>query len=198
MNQISTVADILRPVRAAQAFLYDVALVASGSVILALSARVSFMIPGSVVPVTGQTFAVLFLAALLGRKRGTCAVLAYIAEGVSGMPIFSMGGSGIMWLVGPTGGYLAGFAAAAYVTGFLAERKFDRSFTTSVFAMVLGNIIIHAFGVAWLTVYAGAKSFQIGCLPFLAGDALKIVTAAILLPSGWKLLEKFFPGHISK
>ena len=145
--------------------------------------------PFGPVPITGQTFAVLMIGALLGARRGSMAVLAYLAQGVAGLPVFAVV-SGPLALLGPTGGYLVGFVPAAYVTGFLAERGWDRRFGTTVLAMALGNIIIYAFGLAQLSLLTGLSKTVLtaGLLPFIPGDILKMVLAAILLPSAWKLL----------
>ena len=183
----ATVADVLRPCRIWRAGFYDIALIIGGSLVIALSARVAIGWP---VPVTGQTFAVLMIAALLGCRRGCFAVLAYITEGAAGLPVFASGGSGIAWLLGPTGGYLVGFIAAACIVGLLAEKGWDRRIGTTVLAMVFGNIAIYAFGLLWLCCLMGVNRTVLtaGLYPFIVGDLLKIALAAILLPSGWKLL----------
>ena len=184
----ATVADLLRPSDKRLAGFYDVALIISGSLLIALCAQVA--IPLWPVPVTGQTFAVLMIGALLGARRGCLAVLAYIIEGAGGLPVFALGRGGVAVLSGPTGGYLIGFVAASYITGLLAERGWDRRIGTTVLAMVFGNMAIYAFGLLWLCCLTGVNRSVLvaGLYPFVAGDLLKITTAAILLPSGWKLL----------
>ena len=185
-----TAACLLRPRERTWARFYDIAVILAGSFLIGLSARVQFLLPFSPVPVTGQTFAVLVVGALLGARRGSLAVLAYILEGAAGMPVFAFGG-GFAVLLGPTGGYLIGFIPAAYVTGLLAERGWDRRIGTMVLAMILGDAVIYAFGLFWLTCLMGAseKVLTAGLYPFIPGDVLKIALAAVLLPSGWKLLE---------
>ncbi len=184
----ATVADLLRPCEKRRAGLYDVALIIGGSLLIALCAQVKVLLPFSRVPVTGQTFAVLMIGALFGARRGSLAVLAYIAEGVAGLPVFAMG-SGLAVLRGFTGGYLLGFIAAAYIVGLLAERGWDRRVRTTVLAMVLGNVVIYAFGLAWLSCLpAVGNVLREGLYPFIVGDLLKIALAAAVLPSGWKLL----------
>jgi len=183
----ATVADILRPCRIWRAGFYDIALIIAGSLVIALSARVAIGWP---VPVTGQTFAVLMIAALLGSRRGCFAVLAYITEGAAGLPVFAHGRAGLTVLSEPTGGYLVGFIAAAGIVGLLAEKGWDRRTGTTVLAMVFGNIAIYAFGLLWLCCLVGVNKTVLieGLYPFILGDLLKIALAAILLPSGWKLL----------
>ena len=183
-----TVADLWRPCEKRRAAFYDIALIIGGSLLIGLCAQVA--IPLWPVPVTGQTFAVLMIAALLGARRGCFAVLAYIIEGAAGLPVFAMGRAGLVILRGFTGGYLIGFIAAAYVVGFLAQRGWDRRVSTTVLAMVLGNIVIYAFGLLWLFSLPGINNvLRKGLYPFIIGDLLKIALAAVLLPSGWKLLN---------
>jgi biotin transport system substrate-specific component len=185
----ATVADLLRPCQKRRAGVYDIALIIGGSLLIALCAQVKILLPFSPVPVTGQTFAVLMIGALLGARRGSLAVLAYMAEGLAGLPVFATGG-GFAVLRGFTAGYLVGFIPAAYIVGLLAERGWDRRVETTVLAMVLGNVVIYAFGLAWLSCLPSVNNVLLkGLYPFIVGDLLKIVLAAIVLPSGWKLLE---------
>jgi len=187
-----TYADVLRPSAKKYAGFYDVALVIGGSLLIALCAQVKIWLPFSPVPVTGQTFAVLMIGALLGARRGGLCVLVYLMEGAAGLPVFAgVGRSGLTVLLGPTGGYLAGFVAAAYITGLLAERGWDRRVGTTVLAMVLGNAAIYVFGLLWLCCLMGISKtvLAVGLYPFIVGDSLKIALAAVVLPSGWKLLK---------
>jgi len=165
----------------------EVALILGGSFLLAISAQLQFMLPFSPVPITGQTFAVLLLGALYGSKRGMATVVSYISLGVIGLPVFAGGGLGFSRLVGPTAGYLVGFLGAAFVTGLLSERGWDRRHWTTAASMIIGNGIIYMAGVLWLSKFVGWQAvFITGFLPFLAGDALKIALATFLLPAGWK------------
>ena len=192
-----TVADVFRPCHKRLAVIYDLALVIGGSLFIALSAQIAVHLPFSPVPVTGQTFAVLLIGALFGSRRGCLSVLLYVIEGAAGLPVFAMGRGGVAILFSPTGGYLIGFVAAAYFTGLLAEKGWDRRSATAALAMVLGNIVIYTFGVLWLTCLRfifrvpiqNGGLFLVGVYPFIIGDILKIILAAILLPSGWRLLK---------
>ncbi len=189
----ATYADILRPQARRLAWLYDLALVVGGSLLVALSARVAFPLPFSPVPVTAQTLAVLLVGALLGSVRGGVSMLLYLAQGVAGLPMFAAGGAGVAYLLGPTGGYLLGFVAGAALTGLLAERGWDRRIATTLAAMLLGTAAIYAAGLAWLAVFTGTENvLAAGLYPFLPGAAIKIVAAALLLPQGWKLLGRRF------
>ena len=182
--------DLLRPTDRTRTWTYDVLVVLGGSLLIALSARVALLLPGSPVPVTGQTFAVLFLGALFGSRRGALAVVAYLTEGALGLPFFT-GGAGVLYLVGPTGGYLAGFVAAAWTVGRLAERGWDRRPVSALAAMLAGNGVIYLCGAAWLAVYVGpGRAATLGVLPYVPGDLIKIALAAFLLPLGWRLFGR--------
>jgi biotin transport system substrate-specific component len=184
-----TYVDILRPSVKRQALLYDMFLVLAGSLLIALSARLAIRLPFSPVPITGQTMAVLLAGALLGSRRGALSVLAYLGEGMAGLPVFAGGAGGIAHLVGPTGGYLAGFVLAAFVVGRLAERGWDRHPVTTALAMLLGSAAIYASGLPWLAAFVGGeRALVLGLYPFLAGDLLKLALAAALLPVGWKVV----------
>lgn len=193
-----TYADILRPAARERAVAYDVALVLGGSALLALSAKVS--VPFFPVPMTAQTLVVLLLGTLLGARRGVLAVLAYLAEGAMGLPVFAGPLSGLAYMAGPTGGYMAGFVGAAWLTGWLAERGWDRHTGTTVLAMLAGDAVIFAAGVAWLSVlcggFLGAKgALALGLWAFLPGEALKIAAATLALPMGWRLLGRAGAGR---
>jgi len=185
----ATVADVLRPYAKKYAVLYDIVLIICGSLLIALSVQVKVLLPFSPVPITGQTFAVLMVGALFGARRGSLSVLLYIAEGSAGLPVFALGG-GLQILFGPTGGYLAGFVAAAYIVGLLAERGWDRQMWKTILAMLVGNMAIYAFGLLWLSRWTGINRVLLieGLYPFIFGDILKTILAAVILPAGWKLL----------
>ena len=163
-----------------------VLLMLAGSWLIALTAQIQLSLWP--VPVTGQTFGVLFIAALLGSRRGAGSVLLYLTQGVLGLPFFAAGGAGIVVLAGPTAGYLLGFVPAAYLVGWLAERGWDRQVGTAVFAMILGNVVIYVCGLLWLARFLpSAQLFTAGLFPFIPGDILKIVLASLALPGGWWL-----------
>lgn len=169
----------------------EVALVLGGSLLIALSAQLRLVLPFSPVPISGQTFAVLLLGALYGSRRGPATVMTYLALGAVGLPIGAGGALGVAWLLGPTGGYLVGFAAAAYVVGTLSERGWDRKPWTTAASMIIGNGIIYAAGIVWLSKFVGWQAvLGAGFYPFLVGDAFKIALATILLPAGWKFVGR--------
>jgi biotin transport system substrate-specific component len=172
----------------------SISLVFSFSLLVALSAQI--VIPIGLVPITGQTFAVLLTGALLGSRLGAAAIIVYLAEGAIGLPFFSAGRGGIAHLLGPTGGYLVAFPAAAFITGAFAEHGWDKRFLTAAAAMAIGSVIIMLSGWAWFSLVTNtpmAVSFQTSVLPFIPGDIIKILLAAALLPTGWKLLQRGNP-----
>ena len=172
--------------------LWDAVLVVGFACLTAAFAQISFWI--GPVPVSGQTFAVLLAGALLGSRRGALSQLSYLAIGATGIPYwFALGGPiGIARLVGPTGGFLMGFVLVAFVVGWLAEKGWGRRVWTAAMAMLSGNILLYVIALPWLAHYVPQGSvLQVGLYPFIVGDLLKIATAALVLPSGWWLFERF-------
>lgn len=165
--------------------------VAMGAALTALAAQVAIPLPGTPVPVTGQTFAVLLVGAALGPGRAVASQALYLLLGVAGLPVFTQGAHGVEVLFGATGGYLVGFLAAAAIAGVGARRGADRSVPRELAVAVLASLTIYAFGVTWLSVWTGmspAAAIAAGMLPFLLGDALKALLAAGLLPAAWKVV----------
>ena len=157
-----------------------------GALVVALSAQVVVPVPFSPVPMTLQPLAVLTVGGLLGSAAGVSALLLYIVLGALGLPVFAVGGSGILHLVGPTGGYLLAFPIAAGMTGVLAG-PVPRSPLRVLLACALGMVIIHAGGVAQLALLGGDPSLamRVGFVPFLTGDLLKVgLAAALILAAG--------------
>ena len=168
---------------AAKAFL-----VVIGSLILAASAQ--FKIPLYPVPVTGQTLVVLLIGMTYGARLGGVTVAAYLFQGAVGLPVFAGGAFGIATLFGVTGGYLFGFLAAAVAMGKLAERGMGRTVTSTVIAMLIGNLVIYLMGATWLGSFIGfEKAFAVGVVPFLYGDVAKLIVAAGLMPVAWRLVK---------
>jgi biotin transport system substrate-specific component len=161
---------------------------------LFIAACAQFSIHIGPVPITGQSFAVLLTGALLGPRLGAAAVIAYLIEGAVGLPFFAPGGApGILRFLGPTGGYLVAFPAAAFITGAFAEHGWDKRYPTAVAAMAIGSAIIFLAGWTWYSVLTNTPpvaAFKLAVLPFLPGDVIKIALAAAVLPTGWALLKK--------
>lgn len=167
----------------------DGLLVLAGSLLIATLAQIA--IPVGPVPISGQTLGVLLVAAVLGPKRGAGAVTMYIAEGAVGLPVFAGGRAGLAVLIGPTGGYLIGFIAAAIVVGALCRAGMDRRPSTTFATMIVGSAVIYLFGVFWLARFTGWSSvLQFGVIPFLFGDALKAAIATVALPMAWRFIRK--------
>lgn len=165
--------------------LRDIVLVAAAAGLTGLAAQVA--IPIWPVPITLQTLTVLLAGAALGPLRGASAMLLYLAVGVAGVPWFAQQNSGLAF---PTLGYVIGFVVAATVVGWLARRGADRTVVGTIGAMVLGNLVIYAIGVPYLAIAIGVslpEAVGLGALPFLAGDGLKVLLAAGLLPAAWRL-----------
>jgi len=163
-------------------------LVVGGSIALTISAHVK--IPFYPVPVTMQTLVVLLIGMSYGPRLGAITIAAYLAQGAMGLPVFASG-AGLLYMAGPTGGYLAGFLAASIVMGALAQRGWGKTAASTALAMIIGNLVIYALGVAWLAnLFGMSVAINAGVLPFLYGDALKIVIAAGLMPFAWNMVSK--------
>jgi biotin transport system substrate-specific component len=172
--------------------LQQVLLAVAGSLLLWVSAKVQ--VPFWPVPMTMQTFVVLGLGAAFGWRLGMATVALYLLEGAMGLPVFAgtpEKGIGLAYMAGPTGGYLAGFVVAAGITGWLAEKGFDRNVLTMGLAMLAGTVAIYALGLGWLGALIGyEKAVQFGLLPFIPGDIAKLTLAAIVFPATWKWLKR--------
>jgi biotin transport system substrate-specific component len=187
-----------------------VLLVTGAVVFLALCSQVSWNLPfshakdGHIVPVTGQTFAVLLIGALLGSRLAGAAVFSYMAAGVAGAPVFAHTDRYYTAFAGPSGGYIIGFFFAAVLVGWFAERGWDRN-RWIVLPMLLGNALIYVPGLIWLNAWLhithvpGATwslTRDLGLWPFVAGDLAKLVAATLAVPAGWSLAERLRSGQI--
>jgi biotin transport system substrate-specific component len=167
----------------------SVILIALGTALLTLSAKVNLPLP--YVPMTLQTLVVLMIGAAYGWRLGSATMLAYLAEGAIGLPVFASPIGGVQHLVGPTAGYLFGFVGAAFVTGWLAERGWDRSVLRLFVAMALGHLLILAAGFGWLAfgVKLGIeKAWLVGIAPFIAASLIKNALGAALVPALRRIL----------
>ena len=169
-----------------------VALVLGGTAFLAAMAQISIPIPGSPVPVTGQTLAVLLLGTAYGANLGLVTFATYLAIGIAGAPVFTQGTHGSSHLFGATGGYLVGMLLTSYLVGFLAGRKWDQKIATVIPTMILGNLLTFTVGLIWLHQYTHqnwAWTFSKGFTPFLLGEVIKIAIASTALPSVWRFVS---------
>ncbi|MBL6928309.1 MAG: biotin transporter BioY [Rhodospirillales bacterium] len=173
-------------------FVRKALLALAGTALLTLSAKTQ--VPFWPVPMTMQTFVVLVIAMAYGPRLGVATIALYLAQGAAGLPVFAgtpATGIGLAYMAGPTGGYLVGFMAAAVAVGALARRGWDRNILSGLAAFLIGDAIIFACGVGWLSALIGIeKAFTAGMLPFLPGEALKIALAAALLATSWKFIKR--------
>jgi biotin transport system substrate-specific component len=189
--QTLTYADLLKPQNKTASMLYDITLVLFASTLIGISAHIALPVFFSPVPVTAQTLVVLLTAAALGPKRALAAVMTYILQGTLGAPVFAMGKAGPAVLVGPTAGYIFGFAAAALLVGTLCKKGADKKTFTTVAAMAAGSALILLCGMGWLAIITNPQTaIKIGLVPFIPGEIAKIALAAVILPTGWKFINK--------
>ena len=174
----------------------DVVLVASGAALVSLAAQVTIPLP--LVPITGQTLAVLVVGSALGASRGAISMVLYALLGLAGLPVFAPedDGShvlGVTALLGSSGGYIIGFIFAAAVTGWLAQRTWDRRVLGAFVSMSAGTLVTFAVGLPWLAASLGLtleQTLEAGLYPFLIGGVIKALLAAGILPLAWKLSSK--------
>jgi biotin transport system substrate-specific component len=149
-------------------------------------------LPFTPIPLTLQTFAVLLAGVLLGSRLGALAVAAYVLEGAAGLPFFSLWRGGAAYLLlTPACGYLLSYPIAAFATGWLAERGWDRRYLSAAAAMLVGSFVILLGGwLGFLRFAPAAQAFALGVAPFIPGDLLKVALAAAVLPTGWALVGR--------
>jgi biotin transport system substrate-specific component len=184
-----TLADLVPRWRASP-LVRDALIIVAAAALTAGAAQASFRLPWTDVPYTLQTGAVLLSGTALGARRGLLAMVLYVAVGAVGLPVFSNGASGVAQLIGATGGYLVGFALAAWLVGRLAELRWDRSVRYSAMLMVFGTVVIYALGVPVLAIVTGrpiADAVWSGAAVFVPWDLAKVALAAILLPQAWRM-----------
>ena len=168
-------------------------LVVSGVLGLAVLAQIAIPVPGSPVPVTGQTLGVLILGTAYGSTLGFTTFALYILVGIAGAPVFADGGYGLDRIVGATGGYLVGMLVATFVLGQLARFRLDQKFLTALPSMLIGTITTFSFGLIWLHQFTGQTwswTFEKGLTPFIVGEVLKIAIAGTSLPAIWRVINR--------
>ncbi|MFJ6566139.1 biotin transporter BioY [Streptomyces sp. NPDC091292] len=183
-------ADLLPASSVARARVRDVALVVGGAALTGIAAQIAVPVPGSPVPVTGQTFAALLVGTALGAGRGFLSLALYALVGMAGMPWFAEGGSGT---AAPSFGYVLGMLLAATLVGAIARRGGDRSMLRTAGTMVAGSVVIYAVGLPYLAVATGmsvSQTIAAGLTPFLIGDALKAALAMGALPTAWRFVKR--------
>ena len=171
----------------------DALLVLAGTALVAAAAQISVKLPFTPVPITGQTFAVLLVGASLGGVLGTASAMLYLWLGVAGAPIYAHHDSGWSVITSASGGYIVGFVLAAALTGFLAERRWDRRLSSSIGLMLTGNVVIYLVGLPWLAIVLNTnleKTLEYGLYPFIPGDTFKLSLAAAAWPGDCKLVGR--------
>jgi biotin transport system substrate-specific component len=204
---VSTIALTLAPPRSrvAARVTFEIACAVVGSFLIAGLAQISFALPFTPVPITGQTLGVLLVGAAYGPGLGAATILLYLVWAVVGLPVLApvdgvhATGPDVLRLTAATGGYLWGFVLAAALTGWLARRGWDRTFRSSIGAMLLGSIVIYAVALPWLhhvlALSTIEETLQAGLYPFIIGDTLKLLAAAGVLPAAWALMKKLRPRN---
>lgn len=179
----------------ASAAVRNTALVLGGAAFVGIAAQIAIPLPFTPVPVTGQTFAVLLTGAAFGMRRAVASMALYLVAALAGVPWMSNHGAAIRnGALVPSFGYVVGFVFAVAAVGLLAERGWTRTAARTAALFALGNVIIYTFGLSWLKFSLGitwAKAVELGAVPFLMGDALKIAAAAALLPAAWAAVQRF-------
>jgi biotin transport system substrate-specific component len=173
--------------------LSNAVLVVSGVLGLAALAQIAIPVPGSPVPVTGQTLGVLILGTTYGSTLGVTTFALYMLAGIAGAPVFANSGHGLDRIVGATGGYLIGMLVATFVLGQLARFRLDQKFLTALPSMLIGTVITFSFGLVWLQQYTEQSwswTINAGLTPFIVGEALKIAIAGTSLPAIWRVVNR--------
>jgi biotin transport system substrate-specific component len=172
-----------RPVASIHSALYNLVVIVSASLFVALCARVTVPLPFTPVPLTMQNLGVLLVGIALGGRRGAAALALYLAEGAAGLPVFSpTGPGGIAQLLGPTGGFLMAYPAVAFVAGYIS-RRFERRFLPTLLGATLAEAVLFASGISWLMIAArasAAQAAQIAAVPFVFAEVIKIMAAAAI------------------
>ena len=193
MTAVSYPLTLVDRVRLSSTRTRAIALVVGGALLTAAAAQITFVLPWTPVPITGQTFSVLLVGTALGLRLGAASQALYVVLGAVGLPFYADGAGGWEAASGATAGYLVGFVLAAALLGRLAELRQDRTLLTCWPAMLAGTAVIYACGATWLAHnlnVSAAKAVELGVAPFLIGDAVKLVAAGALVPAAWSLLDR--------
>ena len=190
MNQNLLINNLIKAENKNQELLKNILLVLSGTIFLALMSQLSITLPFTPVPITGQTFAVMFIGLIYGRKLGSATLLSYIAAGSAGLPVFA-GFSGGLTFFTPSGGYIIGFYFAALICGYFADKGWTKSPVKLISLLIAAHAVLYFFGLLQLSVFLPNKNvFVIGLYPFIAGDVIKMMILSALLPTAWKFFKK--------
>ncbi len=196
-TQSASLMTVVWPAQGQARWVRDAVLVLAGTALIAICAKIQ--VPMWPVPMTMQTWAILLIGAAYGWRLGGVTVIAYLLEGIAGLPVFAGAGAGPAYMAGTTGGYLVGFVVSAVLVGWLAERGWDRTVSRLVAALLLASIMPFVFGVAWLAYLLSLNpeiqspiqaALQGGLVPFIPGMFLKLALAAAVLKAGWAVVRR--------
>ncbi len=188
MNQNSLINSLIKVENKNQELLKNIFLILSGTLFLALMSQLTIPLP--YVPITGQTFAVMLIGLVYGRKLGSYTLLSYIAAGSAGIPVFANFKSGIPFLF-PSGGFIIGFFFAALICGYFADRGWTKSPFRLALVLLMAHFVLYLFGLMQLWIFFPQKDIlKIGLIPFISGDILKMVLLSALLPAVWKFTKE--------
>ena len=188
MDNNSTLVNSLLPLKGLNTYIKNILLVLLGTLLLTVSSKIQ--VPFWPVPMTMQTFVVLIIAMAYGWKLSFLTLVAYLIEGALGLPVFAKGG-GLLYLTGPTAGYLYGMAVAAAVIGYFADLGYGKSIIKCIMPLMLGTIIIFICGIGYLSSIIGfEKAIAAGLLPFIPSELFKIALAVFIIPTIWKYIQK--------
>jgi len=191
-TQSSSLVSLALPKNNATRIATQILLAIAGSALLAISAKTK--VPLGPVDLSLQSLVVLLIGAAYGMRLGVATVLLYLVEGAYGLPVFQgtpEKGLGLAYMVGPTGGYLAGFVVMAAIAGWAADRGLDRNPVKFFGALLTGEVIMMVMGFAWLAMLIGAdKSWQFGVAPFIIPDLIKVALASCIVPAVWQVIAR--------
>ena len=191
MNRALTIPHTLNERLVRGRVAYDFLFILAGSLLIAIAAQIAIPVSFSPVPLTMQPLAVLLVGVVLGSKRGAAAAALYLLEGASGLPVFSLGRGGVIWLAGPTAGYLLSYPFAAFVAGWFSEHGWGGNVARAVAGMLVALGVIYLGGWAWLSVLTDARTaVATGVAPFIIPDVVKIALGAALLPFAQRLITR--------
>ena len=166
----------------------ELLLIISGTIFLGMTARITIMLPFTPVPITGQTFGVLMIGLVYGRKLGLKTIGSYLAAGMAGLPFFSTGGPGLLFLK-PTGGYLIGYVFMVLICGYLTEKGWGKSYIKTFGIMLLAETAMYLCGLVLLSFFVKSNVLEMGLYPFVIGDLVKMALISFTVPSIWKAVD---------
>lgn len=190
MNQKALISTFIGTESKEQSAIWNIFLVLTGTVFIALMANLKVILPFTPVPITGGTFAIMLVGLAYGKKLAPATVLAYIAAGTAGLPVFA-GFKGGLTVFSPSGGYIIGYFFAVLICGYFADKGWTTSYYKTILILLLANIALYAFGLFQLSFFVGREDvLAAGLYPFIPGDIIKMALVTVLLPTAWKLVRE--------